>query len=181
MAETLSHLTFGDDDSNVPGVPVDGSEGAGGAADAVAEAEPDSGVAAGSTPPGDDPPADAVQLAAALLGGEAVFASPAVPGSAAAGGAAAAAGRDYGAVSDFSIANGNPNGVWSYQAGGTALGTPETGPNGFDYWWNGGSVPNSASIGENTSGSTNAPFGNTVVVRPDHLNMDPEGRSEERR
>ena len=77
--------------------------------------------------------------------------------------------NSYNAVNDFSITSGNPNGLWSYLAAGTPLSLTGDNPQGILYWWNGGALPNYASINENISGSIIP-----VDFRPDHLNLDPQ-------
>ena len=86
----------------------------------------------------------------------------------------------HNAVNDFSITNGNPNGVWSYLAGGTLLSTTESGENGIsglDRWYNGQTqVPDIAAVIKNTTGSSITLSG-TDQIPPDHLNLDPQGIS----
>ncbi len=84
------------------------------------------------------------------------------------------------AVNDFSIGAGNPNGPWSYLynpdgSGPQLLTMPSSSADGdgYDVWWNGGAVPNRASVFHNTTGAT-ADFGFTIVLPPDLLGIDPE-------
>ncbi len=94
--------------------------------------------------------------------------------------------QTYSAVNDFSITNGNPNGVWSYGTLGSIFDpTPttftlftDTSANrdyvGQEIWHNGGSIPDSAAVtanaGPNNPGmapTTNPQFNN-------QLNLDGE-------
>jgi hypothetical protein len=80
----------------------------------------------------------------------------------------------YNAYKQFRL-KANPNGDWSYLAGGELLNTKLktcAGDKKFFCWWNGGSFPNSAIIGANKSGTTLS-F-DTIVLPPDYLDLDPE-------
>jgi hypothetical protein len=83
----------------------------------------------------------------------------------------------YNAVNDFSLAS-NPNGVWSYLASGTPLGTPAVnfgGASGLDAWWSAEAEPNSESVFKNITSSPVTLL--TIVVPPGYLGMDPESSS----
>jgi uncharacterized protein (TIGR03437 family) len=84
----------------------------------------------------------------------------------------------YNAVTAFSLSN-NPNGVWSYLSGGSLLSTSVIGIGstaGWNYWWDGKAVPNSADIGANVSGNT-LTISNSIVMPTNVLQMDPEAAS----
>jgi hypothetical protein len=81
----------------------------------------------------------------------------------------------YNAVTDFSLSS-NPNGVWSYRSGGSLLSSPVIGSGstaGWNEWWNGKAVPNSADIGANVTGKT-LTIANSIVMPTNVLQMDPE-------
>ncbi len=83
----------------------------------------------------------------------------------------------FDAVGDFSLSNGNPNGAWSYLAGGSSLTTTSTaceGVTGFACWNNGGALPDLAIVAKNVTGSTlsGVPVGVTVPVN--HLDLAPQ-------
>lgn len=80
----------------------------------------------------------------------------------------------YNAVSEFSITNGNPNGVWSYLYSGIPLPTPKTGGLGgtIQYWHNDQNVPTSVLVGRTTGGPDN--FGNSPRFDSTYLTLDPE-------
>jgi uncharacterized protein (TIGR03437 family) len=84
----------------------------------------------------------------------------------------------YNAATDFSLSS-NPNGVWSYLSSGSLLPSPVIGGGataGWNEWWDGKAVPNSADIGANVSGKT-LTISNTVVMPTNVLQMDPEATS----
>lgn len=90
----------------------------------------------------------------------------------------AAHAQTYNAVTDFSVAA-NPNGQWSYLVSGSPLTVGQSACNGIigiACWNNGGSVPNFASISNNTTGSPIAENG-SVTLPPGEFNMDPESLS----
>jgi hypothetical protein len=83
-------------------------------------------------------------------------------------------------VTDFSSA-GNPNGVWSYYYGtGPSSQTPYALSQGFTAcvltglpcWQNGGSIPDSISIEQNTTGTSHSV--ETIVLPTGTLLLDPE-------
>jgi PEP-CTERM motif len=75
----------------------------------------------------------------------------------------------YDAVTDFSTANGNPNGVWSYRnQNGTLLNTTATAPSGSLPEWN-----YNSGYGYVVGNSTGTTYGNgTVQYRADYLTLD---------
>jgi hypothetical protein len=79
----------------------------------------------------------------------------------------------YDAVTGFSKKE-NPSGPWSYFAGGTLMDHREAqdGDKEIHFWWNGQAMPDTALIGRNFG--SKAWEGATVVIYPDHLDMDPE-------
>jgi len=84
----------------------------------------------------------------------------------------------YDAATDFSITNGNPNGVWSYLVSGSLFTEAQAACNGLTgvaCWQNGGSPPSFAGVLLNTTGSpiTNA----TVTIPAGGFDVDPEGNS----
>jgi len=84
----------------------------------------------------------------------------------------------YNAVTAFSLSN-NPNGVWSYLSSGSLLSSPVIGSGstaGWNEWWDGKAVPNSADIGANVSGNT-LTVSNSIVIPTNVLQMDPEATS----
>jgi hypothetical protein len=80
-------------------------------------------------------------------------------------------GATYSAVNNFSTLS-NPNGVWAYLTDGNPLSVGSSGSN-YASWWNGGSIPDSATITENTTTTTQT-YSNTVNLPPNYLNLDPE-------
>ena len=80
-------------------------------------------------------------------------------------------------VTEFSINNGNPNGVWTYLSNGTRLNTPVAvtgGNSGLISWSNDGTtVPNIAAVEKNITGGTIV--SGTVHIPTDHLDLDPQG------
>ena len=85
----------------------------------------------------------------------------------------------YNPVTAFSLAA-NPNGAWSYLYGTSLLPTPVTGcasTVGFNCWFDSLAAPNSAVVGENTTGSPLTISG-TVIVPTNYLAMDPESQSD---
>jgi hypothetical protein len=90
-------------------------------------------------------------------------------------GAAHAASFD--AVSDFSLTNGNPNGAWSYFAGGSLMSTTSTaceGVTGLSCWNNGGTHPDLAIVAKNVTGSSLGGVPVIVTVPSDHLDLAPQ-------
>ena len=77
----------------------------------------------------------------------------------------------YNAAGNFSTAS-NPNGVWSYRDNGAVLTTAGTGSN-YARWSNNQAIPNSASITENTT-TTTQNYSNTINLPVGYLNLDPE-------
>ena len=105
--------------------------------------------------------------------GAAVFGASAIV----AGLAAPAAAQGVSAFGQFSLAA-NPNGAWSYLAGGTLLDktlNPCSGVTKFQCWWNGGSLPNSAIVGANRTGKPISYY--TIVLPANYLALDPENAS----
>jgi hypothetical protein len=96
------------------------------------------------------------------------------------GGSASAA--NYSAVNDFSITNGNPNGVWSYISELTAGDPtsvallPNTTTSGQLEFWTRGSLPTEANVLRNM-GPSSGPFYGSLYIPPDHLDIDPEGEA----
>ena len=87
---------------------------------------------------------------------------------------AGAAARTDDAYRQFRLRH-NPNGAWSYLAGGALLSTklPDcAGVSNFNCWWNGGSLPNSAIIGAATKHA--AVSYDTIVLPAATLALDPE-------
>jgi hypothetical protein len=85
----------------------------------------------------------------------------------------------YDAVTDFSVTNGNPNGVWTYLDNGTPLAFTHTGQgpsNNVEYWSNTQpGVPDNVLVGHTTSGT--ATLSNTVQFSTTFLTIDPEGHT----
>jgi hypothetical protein len=82
------------------------------------------------------------------------------------------------AAGDFSSTS-NPNGPWSYDVAGSLL--TQTASNSVaNFWWNGGSEPNSAVVGEGTTAGTAAGTASfeTIVLPSGYLVLDPEANAD---
>jgi hypothetical protein len=83
----------------------------------------------------------------------------------------------YNAADDFLIAA-NPNGVWTYLAGGSVMSKSGTGgkidPPGVSWWWNGAQPLYSANVSAVTG--SDLTWG-SVEFEPGYLHMDPEDQS----
>jgi hypothetical protein len=81
----------------------------------------------------------------------------------------------YNAVTEFSVTNGNPNGVWTYIDNGNAIPNAHTGGGQaglINYWSNDAGVPNNVNVGRTTGGPDN--FGNSPRFDSTYLTIDPE-------
>ena len=86
--------------------------------------------------------------------------------------AASAAGAvTYNAVTDFSITNGNANGVWSYYGGNTLLDSTTNYMGVLS--WHGGAAPDEASVTSNQVGLTGPPAYTTIPYHAGVLNSTP--------
>ncbi len=94
---------------------------------------------------------------------------------AAVGGRAEAA--SYSANVQFSATH-NPHGVWSYTVNGALLTQKILCGNiaGWNCWWNGNQVPNSAVVGKNGTGKTQTYL--TIVSPAGYIILDPEANTD---
>jgi hypothetical protein len=89
----------------------------------------------------------------------------------------AAHATSFDAVGDFSLTNGNPNGAWSYLAGGSLQTTTSTaceGVTGLACWNNGGALPDLAIVAKNVTGSALSGVPGIVTVPVNHLDLAPQ-------
>jgi hypothetical protein len=85
----------------------------------------------------------------------------------------------YDAAGDFSITNGNPNGVWSYLVSGSLLTEEQASCNGvagIACWQNGLGVPNFAGILQNTT-SSSIFVNSSVTIPAGAFDVDPESNT----
>jgi hypothetical protein len=97
--------------------------------------------------------------------------------------AGSAKATDYNAAAQFSSTN-NPGSVWNYYYSNTLLMTDYmqsiSGISGYNGWWNGEGLPNSARVGADHTGKDfweDGGTGSSILHTTDALNLDPEGLS----